>query len=128
MPTKERIRGATPLRRIVREFNDPRTGAQREELECGHVIGRKKDLYGHTNAFRRRCAQCAFVAAAAAWPHGATLTCKKCSYVEEVTSVEAARFLAKGWPKHCGEVMACQRTEPLGARAVEDGAAASGDG
>ena len=30
-----------------------------EVLECGHVIRIKQDIYGETNAYRRRCKQCA---------------------------------------------------------------------
>ena len=46
-----------PLRRVVDEFNDD-NGVHRERLECGHVINRKQDIYGHTNAYRRRCRHC----------------------------------------------------------------------
>ena len=47
-----------PLRKIVREFIG-KHGVQKEELECGHVVNRKSDIYGPTNAYRRRCSQCA---------------------------------------------------------------------
>lgn len=46
-----------PLRKIVREFINEH-GAEKEELECGHVVPRKQDIYGATNAYRRRCKQC----------------------------------------------------------------------
>lgn len=29
-----------------------------EELECGHIVRRKQDFIGATNAYRRRCKQC----------------------------------------------------------------------
>jgi hypothetical protein len=54
-----------PLRLVVDWFNDPETGAQKERLECGHVITRKQDIYGYTNAVRRRCRHCAREAEAA---------------------------------------------------------------
>lgn len=50
-------RAAGPLRKIVREFVDER-GLEREELECGHVLSRKSDIIGPTNAYRRRCRHC----------------------------------------------------------------------
>jgi len=46
-----------PLRRVVREWNNEH-GVQVETLECGHVIHRKQDAFGHTNARRRRCRHC----------------------------------------------------------------------
>lgn len=30
----------------------------REQLECGHIQPVVEDMYGPTNAFRRRCRQC----------------------------------------------------------------------
>lgn len=30
----------------------------REELECGHIIPIKQDMFGETNATRRRCRKC----------------------------------------------------------------------
>lgn len=47
-----------PLRKIVGEFTDEKTGARREKLECGHVVNQKQDIYGPTNAYRRRCRHC----------------------------------------------------------------------
>ena len=53
-----------PLKKVVREFvifervhmlEMPR---YREELECGHIIPQKRDIYGYTNATRRRCWKC----------------------------------------------------------------------
>ncbi len=29
-----------------------------EILECGHKVRQKTDIYGPTNAYRRRCRQC----------------------------------------------------------------------
>ena len=46
-----------PLRRVVDTFNDE-NGVQVERLECGHVVHRRQDAYGHTNAARRRCRHC----------------------------------------------------------------------
>lgn len=47
-----------PLRKIVDTFADEETGALKERLECGHIIGVKKDIYGHTTATKRRCWKC----------------------------------------------------------------------
>lgn len=46
-----------PLRKVMSEGVNEH-GVQTETLECGHTIRRKKDLFGHTNAFRRRCRHC----------------------------------------------------------------------
>lgn len=46
-----------PLRTIVAEGVNEQ-GVHTETLECGHVIRRKKDLFGYTNATRRRCRKC----------------------------------------------------------------------
>jgi hypothetical protein len=46
-----------PLRKVVSEGVNEH-GVQTETLECGHTIHRKKDLFGHTNAVRRRCRYC----------------------------------------------------------------------
>lgn len=46
-----------PLRKVVAESVNEH-GAHTETLECGHVILRKKDLFGYTNAVRRRCRKC----------------------------------------------------------------------
>lgn len=35
------------------------SGATNERLSCGHVIPRKQDIYGPTNAHKRRCWKCA---------------------------------------------------------------------
>lgn len=43
--------------------------------------------------------------AADVWPKGATLECKRCDHAEHATSAECGRYLARGWPKHCGETM-----------------------
>ena len=32
---------------------------KKEKLECGHIVSIKKDIFGETNAARRRCRQCA---------------------------------------------------------------------
>jgi hypothetical protein len=50
-----------PLRKIVREFMGEWNGfssVQLDELECGHIQRRVTDIYGPTNAYRRRCRQC----------------------------------------------------------------------
>jgi hypothetical protein len=46
-----------PLRKIVSEGVSEH-GVHTETLECGHTIHRKQDIYGYTNAFRRRCRHC----------------------------------------------------------------------
>jgi len=46
-----------PLRTIVDERNDGH-GRIIEVLECGHEQPRKNDIYGPTNALRRRCRRC----------------------------------------------------------------------
>lgn len=64
-----------PLRKVVEEFQTPE-GFERERLECGHVVNRKQDHYGPTNAYRRRCRFCQPVesarAAAAVDPHASS--------------------------------------------------------
>lgn len=47
----------SPLRKVIESFWSE--GRMRERLECGHVIGRKEDRMGPTNAVRRRCFKCA---------------------------------------------------------------------
>jgi hypothetical protein len=54
-----------PLRKVVREFSTERRAYMLgivydhfEELECGHVVTPKKDIYGETNAASRRCWKC----------------------------------------------------------------------
>lgn len=56
-----------PLRRVVAE-GATEHGVPTETLECGHTIRRKSDLYGPTNAYRRRCRHCRDVGAEAAQP------------------------------------------------------------
>lgn len=46
-----------PLRRVVSE-GATEHGVATETLECGHTIRRKTDIYGPTNAYRRRCHYC----------------------------------------------------------------------
>ena len=46
-----------PLRTIVDERNDEH-GRIIEVLECGHEQPQKQDIYGPTNASRRRCRRC----------------------------------------------------------------------
>jgi len=54
-----------PLRKIVDRpmvsiGNDGETEyfMRKELLECGHIVSPKQDIYGPTNAARRRCPQC----------------------------------------------------------------------
>lgn len=57
---------AAPLRKIVgrekRRIGTSWTGRpieiEREVLDCGHRIEPRKDIYGETNAYRRRCEWC----------------------------------------------------------------------
>lgn len=58
-PIKKKGPGASewPLRKIVEEFTGDQ-GNPKERLECGHVINKKSDMAGHTNAYRRRCYKC----------------------------------------------------------------------
>lgn len=46
-----------PLRRVI-ETNMRDDGTLREVLECGHVQGVKRDIFGYTSAARRRCRKC----------------------------------------------------------------------
>lgn len=46
-----------PLRRVVSEGANE-YGVATETLECGHTVRRKNDIYGPTNAYRRRCRHC----------------------------------------------------------------------
>jgi hypothetical protein len=54
-----------PLRKVLGIVGVPiedRPGAAvipKELYECGHVFTQKEDIYGPTNAFRRRCGACA---------------------------------------------------------------------
>ncbi len=54
-----------PLRKIVRrvqvqiaEMYGKPLMTMKEELECGHIVSEKQDIYGRTNAERRRCWRC----------------------------------------------------------------------
>lgn len=53
-----------PLRNIVKRINEERISGgtvytvEIEVLECGHEQLRKQDMYGYTNAYRRRCKKC----------------------------------------------------------------------
>lgn len=57
---------AAPLRKIVgrekRRIGTNWVGLpielEREVLECGHKVEPRKDIYGETNAYRRRCEWC----------------------------------------------------------------------
>lgn len=53
------LRGAAigPLRRIVAEGVNAH-GVETETLSCGHVLHRRNDHGGPTNAARRRCWKC----------------------------------------------------------------------
>lgn len=44
------------------------------------------------------------------FPRGATLYCATCGLREHATVEDCARYLARGWPTHCGYTM---HTEPL---------------
>jgi len=46
-----------PLRKIISEGANE-FGVHTETLECGHTVHRKQDIYGYTNAYRRRCRHC----------------------------------------------------------------------
>ena len=64
MKRVKRVVLLAPLRKIVREFPEQKTYSRTtitirmEELECGHTIRQKRDIYGPTNAYRRRCRFC----------------------------------------------------------------------
>ena len=49
-------------RNVEREIKDARgfviASVWEEELECGHIVGIKQDIYGKMNAYRRRCSKC----------------------------------------------------------------------
>ena len=54
-----------PLRKVIDEFTTHHQDTmgvkhQRywERLECGHVVRVKTDMFGETNAYKRRCKQC----------------------------------------------------------------------
>jgi hypothetical protein len=42
------------------------------------------------------------------WPQGAILRCT-CGHSERITSAEAGEYLRRGWPKHCGLTMVCEK-------------------
>lgn len=46
-----------PLRRVIGEGVNEH-GVETETLECGHVVRRKSDIIGPTNAYKRRCRFC----------------------------------------------------------------------
>ncbi len=46
-----------PLRKVADFFRND-CGSEMERLECGHEIHVKQDIYGPTNALRRRCKKC----------------------------------------------------------------------
>ena len=48
-----------PLRKIMETRLDDKTRRVVEILECGHEQKQKMDAFGPTNAYRRRCRQCA---------------------------------------------------------------------
>lgn len=39
------------------------------------------------------------------WPSGALLRCGVCGHEVRATPAECGRYLAKGWPAHCGVTM-----------------------
>ncbi len=63
-----RRKAGWPLRRVlgvVEETMPSGVGLLRERLECGHVVPIREDIFGRTNAYRRRCRRCAAVKASA---------------------------------------------------------------
>lgn len=50
-----------PLRKIV-DHSTNSHGTQIDVLECGHELHLRYDIYGATNAVRRRCRKCLAVA------------------------------------------------------------------
>ena len=53
-------RNTGPLRKIVGHVQIQFLGVMvwREQLECGHLVVERQDIYGPTNASRRRCRKC----------------------------------------------------------------------
>ncbi len=49
-----------------------------------------------------------------AYPQGGTLRCQTCGLEISFTTEDAAKYLAHGWPQHCGKTM-------LSSPAVDDG-------
>lgn len=51
-----------PLRKVTRFYMKKLGGFKTEFpyelLECGHEIMQKRDIYGYTNAYSRRCHKC----------------------------------------------------------------------
>jgi hypothetical protein len=45
------------------------------------------------------------------WPNGATLQCKACDHTQHATAQDCARYLANGWPRHCGQPMTLAEPE-----------------
>lgn len=50
-------RNRYPLRRVV-GYGLGEYGEEVERLECGHIVRRRCDIFGPTNAVRRRCRWC----------------------------------------------------------------------
>jgi hypothetical protein len=46
------------------------------------------------------------------FPGGARLVCRDCGQVQQITTNDAAFFLAHGWPKCCGHTMSLVNMEP----------------
>lgn len=55
-----------PLRKVIREFSTERKSYAGwgvvydhwEELECGHTMRPRSDIYGDYYSYRRRCEKC----------------------------------------------------------------------
>jgi len=50
--------------------------------------------------------------AADVYPHGAILRCKQCYHMELATIDDCGRYLAEGWPRHCGGHMVVEKRVP----------------
>jgi len=46
------------------------------------------------------------------WPNGGTLRCLKCGHVEMLTTEQAGKYLADGWPRHCDSAMLLETAVP----------------
>jgi hypothetical protein len=46
------------------------------------------------------------------WPNGVALRCTVCDHRETHDAAAAGRFLAHGWPTHCGQTMTVQSSTP----------------
>jgi len=45
---------------------------------------------------------------------GVTLKCSQCTFTQTATTKQAAGYLRKGWPEHCGQTMYLQPSpDPL---------------